>query len=56
MTFDDIVTKLVLICRAFHHYRGEEKEALEKHPELGKLLREEYRTLDDFRAKNTTTT
>ncbi|WCJ27544.1 LA RNA-binding protein [Euphorbia peplus] len=37
---------------AFHHYRGvHEKEAIKKHPELDKLLREEYRRLEDFRAK-----
>ncbi|CAN0898660.1 La-related protein 1A [Linum grandiflorum] len=35
---------------AFHHYRGS-KEALGKHPELNKLLKEEYRSLEDFRAK-----
>lgn len=39
--------------RAFHHYRRQrdQKEPLRKHPELDKLLREEYRSLDDFRAK-----
>ncbi|XP_004149652.1 LOW QUALITY PROTEIN: la-related protein 1A [Cucumis sativus] len=38
---------------AFHHYRRQrdQKEPLRKHPELDKLLREEYRSLDDFRAK-----
>ncbi|KAG7035798.1 La-related protein 1A, partial [Cucurbita argyrosperma subsp. argyrosperma] len=38
---------------AFHHYRRQrdQKEPLKKHPELDKLLREEYRSLDDFRAK-----
>ncbi|KAL6009678.1 hypothetical protein ACLOJK_000107 [Asimina triloba] len=38
---------------AFHHYREvrDKKEPLKKHPELDRLLREEYRTLDDFRAK-----
>ncbi|KAL8527335.1 hypothetical protein ACS0TY_005267 [Phlomoides rotata] len=40
---------------AFHHYR-EAKEPLEKHPELGKLLKEEYRSMEDFRAKNAATT
>lgn len=41
------------IGRAFHHYRAkrDQKEPLTKHPELDKLLREEYRSLDDFRAK-----
>ncbi|XP_074571311.1 la-related protein 1A-like [Curcuma longa] len=37
---------------AFHHYRGHRStDALRKHPELERLLREEYRTLEDFRAK-----
>ncbi|KAF8113372.1 hypothetical protein N665_0050s0030 [Sinapis alba] len=36
---------------AFHHYRGQ-KEPIKKHPELEKLLKEEYRSLDDFRAKD----
>ncbi|XP_038900553.1 la-related protein 1A [Benincasa hispida] len=38
---------------AFHHYRRQrdQKEPLRKHPALDKLLREEYRSLDDFRAK-----
>ncbi|CAN1182415.1 La-related protein 1A [Linum perenne] len=35
---------------AFHHYRGN-KEPLKKDPELDKLLREEYLSLEDFRAK-----
>ncbi|XP_057724427.1 uncharacterized protein LOC130940330 isoform X2 [Arachis stenosperma] len=35
---------------AFHHYR-KAREPLNKHPELDRLLREEYRSLDDFRAK-----
>ncbi|GFP94235.1 la-related protein 1a [Phtheirospermum japonicum] len=44
---------------AFHHYRGarDHKEPLKKHPELDRLLREEYRSLDDFnraKAKNAT--
>ncbi|KAL6527856.1 hypothetical protein OROMI_029667 [Orobanche minor] len=44
---------------AFHHY-GEARgrtEPLKKHPELDRLLREEFRSLDDFnraKAKNTT--
>ncbi|GMG98836.1 hypothetical protein Nepgr_000676 [Nepenthes gracilis] len=35
---------------AFHHYREErdQKEPLKKHPELDRLLREEFCTLDDF--------
>ncbi|XP_027329145.1 la-related protein 1A isoform X2 [Abrus precatorius] len=38
---------------AFHHYRKvrDHKEPLTKHPELERLLREEYRSLEDFRAK-----
>lgn len=38
---------------AFHHYRKVrgQKEPLNKHPELDRLLQEEYRSLDDFRAK-----
>eukprot|EP00262_Sarcandra_glabra_P007006 TRINITY_DN19565_c0_g1_i1.p1 TRINITY_DN19565_c0_g1~~TRINITY_DN19565_c0_g1_i1.p1 ORF type:complete len:1048 (+),score=188.56 TRINITY_DN19565_c0_g1_i1:248-3391(+) len=38
---------------AFHHYREArgQKEPLKKHPELERLLREEYRSLDDFRAE-----
>ncbi|CAL1366643.1 unnamed protein product [Linum trigynum] len=35
---------------AFHHYRSN-KEPLKKDPELDRLLREEYRSLEDFRAK-----
>lgn len=44
---------LCVLGRAFHHYRRQrdQKEPLRKHPELDKLLREEYRSLDDFRAK-----
>lgn len=45
---------LSLLCRAFHHYRGK-KELITKHPELEKLLKEEYRSIDDFRAKDTVT-
>lgn len=44
---------LLIFCRAFHHYRearGQQKP-LKKHPELDRLLREEYHSLDDFRAK-----
>ncbi|CAA7389081.1 unnamed protein product [Spirodela intermedia] len=38
---------------ALHHYREVryQKEPLKKHPDLERLLTEEYRTLDDFRAK-----
>ncbi|KAK1293808.1 hypothetical protein QJS10_CPA16g01270 [Acorus calamus] len=36
---------------AFHHFREERKdtEPLKKQPELDRLLREEYRSLDDFK-------
>ncbi|XP_057782185.1 la-related protein 1A-like [Salvia miltiorrhiza] len=42
---------------AFHHFREarEEREAAKKHPELDRLLREEYRSMEDFKrakAKN----
>ncbi|KAL5766291.1 hypothetical protein ACOSP7_016908 [Xanthoceras sorbifolium] len=38
---------------AFHHYRGlrDQKEAIKKHPELERLLKEQYRSMEDFRAK-----
>ncbi|KAF8395627.1 hypothetical protein HHK36_019577 [Tetracentron sinense] len=41
------------LFRAFHHYREvrDQKAPLRKHPELARLLREEYHSLDDFRAK-----
>jgi len=42
---------------AFHHYRAArgQKAPVKKHPELDRLLREEYRSLDDFhRAKGKT--
>ncbi|KAG5238109.1 hypothetical protein OIU77_028147 [Salix suchowensis] len=40
---------------AFHHYcRLGDKEP-KKHPELDRLLREEYRSLEDFRAKEKST-
>lgn len=44
----------VYFDRAFHHYREAQgrKEPLKKHPELDRLLRESYRSMDDFnRAK-----
>lgn len=49
-----IAVKLVVftIChRAFHHYRTArgQKAPVKRHPELDRLLREEYRSLDDFR-------
>ncbi|XP_050369681.1 la-related protein 1A isoform X2 [Argentina anserina] len=42
---------------AFHHYREKrgQKEPLRKNQELDHLLREVYRSLDDFRAKERTT-
>ncbi|XVF20205.1 hypothetical protein REPUB_Repub11eG0177900 [Reevesia pubescens] len=39
---------------AFHHFR-DQREPLKKHPELDRLLREEYRRLEDFRAKERNT-
>jgi la-related protein 1 len=36
---------------AFHHYRNPESGPVDKHPELERLLGEEFRTLDDFKAK-----
>ncbi|KAK9170662.1 hypothetical protein Syun_002802 [Stephania yunnanensis] len=38
---------------AFHHYREirDQKEPLKKHPELERLLREDYCSLEDFRSK-----
>ncbi|XWS74257.1 hypothetical protein CRYUN_Cryun02cG0200000 [Craigia yunnanensis] len=39
---------------AFHHFR-DQREPLKKHPELDTLLREEYRRLEDFRAKERNT-
>ncbi|XVF68612.1 hypothetical protein PTKIN_Ptkin11bG0015500 [Pterospermum kingtungense] len=39
---------------AFHHFR-DQKEPLKKHPELDRLLREEYRQLEDFRARERNT-
>lgn len=36
--------------RAFHFYRREKNtKPLKKHPELERLLREEFRSMDDFR-------
>lgn len=37
--------------RAFHQYR-DQKKPIKMYAELNKLLREEYRTLEDFRAKD----
>ncbi|KAH0896113.1 hypothetical protein HID58_045681 [Brassica napus] len=37
---------------AFHHYRGQIEPTIKKHPELEKLLKEEYRSIADFRAKD----
>lgn len=36
---------------AFHFYRKKDARPLKKHPELERLLTEEFRTLEDFRAK-----
>ncbi|KAK9939393.1 hypothetical protein M0R45_016089 [Rubus argutus] len=47
-----------LCVLAFHHYREKrgQKEPLRKNQELDRLLREVYRSLDDFRSKERTTT
>ena len=53
------LTRLYFRGRAFHHYREvpDQTASLKKHPELDRLLREEYRSMDDFhRAKGKTTT
>lgn len=36
---------------AFHHFRQQrgQKAPLKKHPELDRLLRDEFRSLDDFK-------
>lgn len=51
-----IIDGLFVCGRAFHHYRGlhDPKEPLKKHEELDRLLREEFCSLDDFRAKENT--
>lgn len=52
-------TSLIFTVRAFHHFREarEEREPLKKNPELDRLLREEYRSMEDFkRAKAKTGT
>ncbi|XP_062208078.1 la-related protein 1A-like isoform X2 [Phragmites australis] len=36
---------------AFHHYRNPDSGPINKHPELERLLREKFRTLEDFKAK-----
>jgi len=36
---------------AFHFFRKKDARPLKKHPELERLLTEEFRTLEDFRAK-----
>ncbi|OEL34909.1 La-related protein 1A [Dichanthelium oligosanthes] len=36
---------------AFHHYRNPDSGPVDKLPELERLLREEFRTLDDFKVK-----
>jgi hypothetical protein len=38
------------LCRAFHYYRKDRsKNPIPKHPELERLLNEEFRTMADFR-------
>jgi len=38
--------------RAFHHYRNPDSGPVDKLPELERLLREEFRTLEDFNKAN----
>jgi la-related protein 1 len=38
--------------RAFHHYRNPDSGRVDKLPELERLLREEFRTLEDFNKAN----
>lgn len=47
----DSWTRWAIDClRAFHHYRKDKsKKEVPKHPELERLLSEEFRTMADFR-------
>lgn len=36
---------------AFHHFRKQGSSPINKHPELEKLLKEEFRTIEDFKAR-----
>uniref|UniRef100_A0ACD5VVX6 Uncharacterized protein n=1 Tax=Avena sativa TaxID=4498 RepID=A0ACD5VVX6_AVESA len=36
---------------AFHHFRKQGSTPIDKHPELGRLLRDEFRTIEDFKAR-----
>uniref|UniRef100_A0A0D9UZD5 HTH La-type RNA-binding domain-containing protein n=1 Tax=Leersia perrieri TaxID=77586 RepID=A0A0D9UZD5_9ORYZ len=36
---------------AFHHFRNQDSSPISKHPELERLLREEFRTIEDFKAR-----
>lgn len=37
---------------AFHHFRKQGSSPISKHPELERLLREEFRTMKDFKARS----
>lgn len=45
----EAIIAIVNDCRAFHFYRKDKKKAVKKHPELERLLAEEFRTMNDFR-------
>ncbi|KAM0870772.1 hypothetical protein ACQ4PT_039809 [Festuca glaucescens] len=36
---------------AFHHFRKQDSSPINKHPELERLLKEEFRTIEDFKAR-----
>jgi la-related protein 1 len=36
---------------AFHHFRNQDSSPIIKHPELERLLKEEFRTIEDFKAR-----
>ncbi|KAI5006633.1 hypothetical protein ZWY2020_033876 [Hordeum vulgare] len=36
---------------AFHHFRKQDSTPISKHAELERLLREEFRTIEDFKAQ-----
>ncbi|KAF8059335.1 hypothetical protein N665_1230s0001 [Sinapis alba] len=50
---DHDIQKLVIVTQNSGRSDGTAREEpLEKHPELEKLLKEEYRSVGDFRAKD----
>ncbi|KAL5220815.1 hypothetical protein ABZP36_025528 [Zizania latifolia] len=36
---------------AFHHFRNQDSIPIDKHPELERLLKEEFQTIEDFKAR-----